>query len=167
MKCTTITEHEVHNHEQFGSIKVSQSCTFWWNKNNYECHTQHMTQDILGFYAIMDSMAWLCFKLFCDFTQPRSEQGIPIFTVGYPNLREYANSGIPKFTGCVNFYDTGQCHVLPRYCTHYELGLDLHGHTVPTSKRESTASSRHQTIVSRVIKKSDIWMPFLRVTFSN
>ena len=78
--------------------------------------------------------------------------GDPHIHGGIPNLHEYANSGIPKFTGCVNFYDTDQCHVLPRYCAHYELGLDLHGHTVSTSKSESTASSRLQT-VSRVIEK--------------
>ena len=33
--------------------------------------------------------------------------GIPIFTAGFPDLRENAHPGMPKFTGCVYFYDTG------------------------------------------------------------
>ena len=57
---------------------------------------------IIYVYAIIDSMDMTMLK----FTQPRFRIGDPIFTVGYPNLREYVNPGIPKFTGCVNLYDT-------------------------------------------------------------
>ena len=38
---------------------------------------------------------------------PLSQEGVPVFTVGSPYSREYGDPGVPIFTGCVYFYDTG------------------------------------------------------------
>ena len=40
-----------------------------------------------------------------------------------------------------------------------EPGLDLHGHTVPTSKNESTVTSQLQTVSRVISKRVHIWMP--------
>ena len=40
--------------------------------------------------------------------RPLPQKGVPIITMGSPNSREYGDPGMPIFTGCVNFYDTGR-----------------------------------------------------------
>ena len=40
-------------------------------------------------------------------TASRRQKGVPIITTGSPKSREYGDPGMPIFTGCVNFYDTG------------------------------------------------------------
>ena len=41
----------------------------------------------------------------------RQQKGVPIITTGSPKSREYGDPGMPIFTGCINFYDTG--HDMP------------------------------------------------------
>ena len=40
-----------------------------------------------------------------------SQRGVPIITTGYLKSRENGNPGMPIFTGCVYFYDTGCSYI--------------------------------------------------------